>query len=190
MKDWTCEIGRIKERAKGTKTLQLCCGRDKYPGAVGVDINPGSSADVRHDLNVSPYPFPDGEFDTVICVSAVEHLADTVMVMGEIYRICRGGARVFIATPHFSDAGSYIDPTHLHHFSARSFDYFIEGTSLGAQYGYYSECRYRLVDRRLGLHRLFRFLEGPVNRHIALYEELLCYVIRGRSVYLELEVVK
>jgi SAM-dependent methyltransferase len=190
MKDWTTEIPRMMERAKTTKTLHMCCGRAKYEGSVGIDNNPDTAADVTHDLNIFPYPFPDGEFDTVICINGMEHLSDIVKVMGEIHRICRPGARVFIGTNHFSDAGSYIDPTHIHHLSARSFDYFIEGTALCAQYGYYSKCRYKLIDRRLGLHRLFRFLEGPVNRHIAFYEEALCCIIRGRSVYLELEAVK
>lgn len=190
MKDWTMEIPRIKVRARTTRTLHLACGKDKFEGAVGIDINPSADADVRHDLNIVPYPFKDSEFGTIVCISALEHLTDIAAVMKELYRICANGGRVFIATPHFSDAGSYIDPTHLHHFSARSFDYFIVGTPLFAQYGYYSDCRFRLIDRRLGLHRKFRFLEGVVNRHIAFYEELCCYIIRGRGIYLELEAVK
>lgn len=190
MKNWTCEIPRMMERAKSTRTLHMCCGSEKFNGSIGVDNNGAVRADVNHDLDMVPYPFKDGEFETVICINGMEHLADIVKVMSEIYRICAPGARVFIATAHFSDAGSYIDPTHKHHLSARSFDYFIQGTKLYGQYGYYSACRYALIDRKLGLHRIFRPLEAIVNRHIALYEELFCYVIRGRSVYLELEVVK
>lgn len=178
---------RMKERAASTKSLHVACGRDKYTGAVGVDINPASDAEVKHDLNRFPYPFGDGEFDTAICVSAMEHLADTVGAMKELYRILRPGGRLFIVTPHFSDAGSWIDPTHSHHFSARSFDYFIDGTALFGQYGYYSGCRFRLVERRLTLHPVFRAFEPLANRHVAFYEETACYVLRGKGIYLELE---
>ena len=190
MIDWSANIPRIKERSRTTRTLHMCCGKDKYAGAVGTDNNPVSDADLICNFNKFPYPFKDNEFETVICLNGIEHLRDIVNVMRELYRICKSGAIIFILTPHFSDAGSYIDPTHLHHFSARSFDYFIEGTKLFQKYGYYSECRFKLLCRHLMLHRRFVFLEGLVNRHIAFYEEILCYLIRGRGIYLELEVVK
>jgi len=190
VKHWTEEIPRMKERAKTTRALHLCCGVNKYEGAVGIDKNSASNADICRDLDQFPYPFEDNEFDTVICINAIEHLKDIVCVMKELHRICRNGARIFISTSHFSDAGSYIDPTHLHYLSARSFDYFIEGTSLFKEYGFYSKSCFKLLERRLSLNRWFSFLEGFANRHIAFYEELLCYVIRGKGIYLELEVVK
>ena len=190
MKDWTTELPRIKELAKATRALHVCCGKDKYEGAIGIDKNPQSSADVRHDLDVFPYPFGENEFDAIICINAIEHLKDIIGTMKELHRISKPGGRIFISTAHFSDAGAYIDPTHLHYLSARSFDYFIEGTSLHKEYGFYSECRFKLIDRRLSLHRLFAFLEGPANRHVAFYEEVLCYFIRGRGIYLELEAIK
>ena len=190
MIDWTDNIPRIKERASTTRTFHMGCGKNKYAGAIGVDKNPASDADICHDLDKYPYPFKDNEFETVICINSIEHLLDIVNVMRELYRICKAGAVIFIVTSHFSDAGSYIDPTHLHHFSARSFDYFIEGTKIFKEYGYYSECRFKLLRRHLSLHKYFAFLEGLANRYIAFYEEIPCYMIRGRGIYLELEVVK
>ena len=190
MKHWTEEIPRIKKRVRTTRALHLCCGTNKYEGAVGIDKNSESNADICYDLDQFPYPFKDNEFDTVICINAIEHLKDVAGVMKELHRICRPGAQIFISTSHFSDAGSYIDPTHLHYLSARSFDYFIEGTSLYKEYGFYSKSCFKLLERRLSLHPLFGFLEGFANRYIAFYEEVLCYVIRGKGIYLELEVVK
>ncbi len=190
MKDWTTELPRIKERALSTRSLHICCGRDKYAGAIGIDKNPQALADVRHDLDKFPYPFAENEFETIICINAIEHLKDVVGTMKELHRISKPGGRIFISTAHFSAAGAYIDPTHLHYLSARSFDYSIEGTNLRKEYGFYSECRFKLIDRRLSLNRSFAFLEDTVNRHIAFYEEVLCYFIRGRGIYLELEAIK
>jgi len=45
------------------KILDVGCGTNKHPGAIGLDYNPRTGADVIHDLNEVPYPFPDDEFD-------------------------------------------------------------------------------------------------------------------------------
>ena len=39
------------------KILDVGCGQNKYPGAIGIDSNPRANADVTHDLGVLPYPF-------------------------------------------------------------------------------------------------------------------------------------
>ncbi len=42
-----------------TKILDVGCGANKYEGAIGLDNNPRTAADVIHDLGQVPYPFPD-----------------------------------------------------------------------------------------------------------------------------------
>ncbi|HUJ76103.1 MAG TPA: methyltransferase domain-containing protein, partial [bacterium] len=82
--------------------LDLGCGRNKLAGALGVDRNPASQADLLCDLNAVPYPFRADSFDEIHLHHVVEHLEDVVAVVMEIWRIARHGARVIIATPHFS----------------------------------------------------------------------------------------
>jgi methylglutaconyl-CoA hydratase len=45
------------------KILDVGCGANKYEGAIGLDNNPRTAADVIHDLGDIPYPFADDEFD-------------------------------------------------------------------------------------------------------------------------------
>src|SRR5207244_5485059 len=104
--------------------LDLGCGRRKRAGAVGVDVNPASGADVIHDLNRAPYPFDNRTIDEVYLDNVLEHLDDVVAVMEEIYRICRPGARVRIDVPYFRSRWAAVDPTHRHQFSVLSFAYF------------------------------------------------------------------
>ena len=40
------------------KILDVGCGQNKYPGAIGIDSNPRTSADVIHDLAFSLIRFP------------------------------------------------------------------------------------------------------------------------------------
>lgn len=118
-------IEELKRKKEGDiKVLNLGCGIDKIEGAVGVDIYPHSSVDITWDLNSYPLPFPDGEFDLILCNHIIEHLFDVIKMMEEIHRISQPGAKVIIRTSHFSYYESYRDPTHRWHFSWESFDYF------------------------------------------------------------------
>ena len=68
------------------RILELGCGFSKTPGAYGVDIIAGSSADLIHDLDVFPYPIADSAWDRIICRDVLEHVADFVRTMEEIWR--------------------------------------------------------------------------------------------------------
>ncbi len=111
------------ERASARRrVLDLGCGRNKRPGAIGVDRDPASQADLLCDLNRVPYPFRADSFDEIHLHHVIEHLTDVVAVVAEIWRIARQGARVFIATPHFSSIHSYTDPGHRQRLARGSFD--------------------------------------------------------------------
>ena len=95
------------------RILNLGSGKNRsIPGAVTIDIVPDTLPDMVHDLNNFPWPFDDDTFEAIHCMDVIEHLEDVVKTMEEMHRISRVGARVYIATPHFSCANSYTDPTH------------------------------------------------------------------------------
>src|SRR5580704_11987490 len=105
-------------------SLHLGCGPKNKLGDVGVDLLPGPAVDVVHDLNVFPWPLPSDTYDRVICIDVVEHLTNVVRTMEEIHRVATSGARVRIQVPTLTSRSFYTDPTHLHAFGYRSFDYF------------------------------------------------------------------
>lgn len=118
------------------KTLDFGCGKRKLPGSVGVDISPDTDADVVHDLNKFPYPFKDGEFGAVKADNVVEHLDDLLKVMEELHRITAHGAELKIIVPFFRSVYAFIDPTHRHFFTCRSFDYFDPASDFSKFYKY------------------------------------------------------
>ena len=65
------------------KMLDLGCGNAKRPGAVGVDFNDRTAADIVHNLNSFPYPFEDASFDEIYLDNVLEHLDDVMGVMEE-----------------------------------------------------------------------------------------------------------
>ncbi len=187
-------------RTEGTgarAVLDVGCGRNKTPGAIGIDRNPDSQADVTHDLDVFPYPFEDDEFDEVLCNQVLEHLADVFAAMEEIHRISKPGALVKIWVPHFSSCDAFGDPSHRHFFSARSFDYF---TGDCPELSYYSRARFAKDKTRIDfwkIHKLgglrIQSLLGAgllANHLTTVYERFFAFVLPAQTLYFELRVVK
>ncbi len=172
-------------------TLDVGCGLNKRPGAIGLDCNPRTAADVLGDIDSGSLPFRDSSFQSVALVHVIEHVASVVATIEEAHRVLRPGGRLLIVTPHYSDASSFADPTHRWHLNSFSFRYFTETGG----FDYYSSCRFRQVRLEVKLLRLWRLLgfELAVNRSRAFrkfWEYYLCSVIRGKALTFELEAVK
>jgi SAM-dependent methyltransferase len=189
---WSERVPFLKEFARTHRVLHMGPGREEAFGIKADNIR-DVKPDVLMDLNRAPYPFRSDSFDGAYAFSVIEHLDQFFAVFGEIHRIVKAGGIVALLTPHFSNDGSFIDPSHKLHLAARSFDYFIEGTELFATYGFYSDVRFRLRERLLMIEPPWNRVPGLqrlVNRMTSLYERHACYLVRGRGIYLELEVVK
>lgn len=189
---------KVLDQESSLKTLDIGCGRHKTPGAVGLDSNPRSDADVIHDLDRVPYPFPDDEFDLIVGNQVIEHVSDVLAVVAELHRIARPGAVIRLDTPHYSDIASYTDPTHKRHLTTESFAYF---TGDRPDFDFYSHVRLRPRVIRVTMLRLWRLLGfellvNACNRYPSLrflrrfWEQYLCFVVRGKTIYFEFEVIK
>ncbi len=174
------------------RILDVGCGVNKLAGAVGIDRNPRTRADVLCDLDHFPYPFRDGSFDRLQAIHVIEHVSDVIRTMEEFHRLVRPGGTIFLATPHYTDFSSFCDPTHRWHLNSFSFRYFGENN---AGYGYYSSAKLREKKVRVKLLALWRYLgfELLVNafpRFRRFWEHYLCYVVRGKVLEFEFEVLK
>ena len=172
-----------------SRTLNLGSGQDRSKSdAVSIDRVAETKPDIVHDLDIYPWPLEDNRFDTVHCLDVIEHLQNIVRAMEEIHRISRNGARVHIATPHFSCANSYTDPTHLHHLGLFSFDYFTGGN----KWGFYTRVRFKKVRSRLHFYGRYKNLHISwlANKAPAFYEEHLTWIFPAWYMSFELEVVK
>lgn len=180
------------------KILDVGCGTNKHPGAIGLDYNPRTGADVIHDLNEVPYPFPDDEFDLVVSNHVVEHVPDVMSFITELYRITKPGGRIKLLTPHYTNAGWAADPTHRNHFSSYSFNTFIAERR---NFAFYTNVDLKPVKTYCSLANLWRTLgieflvnldeKMPSMRFLRkFWEQYLSYMIRGKELQFEFEVVK
>jgi SAM-dependent methyltransferase len=180
------------------KILDVGCGVNKAPGAIGLDNNPKTGADVIHDLGTLPYPFSDNEFDKVVSTHAVEHVPDLMAFMGELYRITRGGGRIKIICPHYTNPDWATDPTHRNHINSYTFNTFIPDRT---NFDFYTDVNLKPISVYVTLLGLWRALgiEFIVNldQHFPsfrftrkFWEHYLSYIFRGKELWFEFEVVK
>ena len=173
------------------RILDVGCGLNKFAGAIGIDQNPASRADVICDLDRFPWPLADASFDQIRAIHVIEHVADVVRTVEEFHRLLRKGGRIIIETPHYTDFSSFCDPTHRWHLNSYSFRYFGEDH---AGFGYYSACRLKEISvyvKLLALWRYmgFEFLVNHVPRFRKFWEHYLCFVVRGKVMVFEFEKV-
>ena len=180
------------------KILDVGCGWNKVPGAIGIDSNPRAHADVVHDLGVVPYPFPDNEFDEIVCRHVIEHVPDVMALVSELHRIAKPGARLTIVTPHYTNPDWATDPTHRNHFNSYSFNCFIDDRQL---FPFYTQVRLKVIRTYVSLANLWRAigLEFLVNLDQRwpsfrftrkFWEFYLNMVFRGKELQMEFQVVK
>ncbi len=171
--------------------LHLGCGHRLIAGAVNVDMRAGVGADVVHDLNQRPWPFPDNRFGAVIATHVIEHLHDTVAVMEEIHRVCRHGATVKIVTPHFSSPTAFTDPSHCRYFGYCSFHFFTgEYPNPFGDPPRFRRRNTRLVITPMRLRIFSRIGVGLANWNPQRYERRFAVFFPATEVRNELVVVK
>jgi hypothetical protein len=108
--------------------LDLGCGRNKQPGAIGVDNVSLETVDVVHDLLSVPYPFPPGCAVEIILSHVLEHfsLTDINLIMNEVYRLLSPHGVVTISVPHAFSVAFHSDPTHKTRFTFETLYYFTQ----------------------------------------------------------------
>ena len=118
--------------------IDLGCGRGKMPGCIGLDIVPYEGVDIICDLEKG-IPLRDNCVDKIYANHLLEHIEHLILLMQEIYRVCRPGARVAIRVPYYTSIGAFKDPTHKRFFTEDTFLYF-------------APSRWKHFDYQFGVH--------------------------------------
>lgn len=180
------------------RILDVGCGANKYEGAIGLDNNPRTAADVIHDLGEIPYPFPDNEFDLIVSNHVVEHVPDVMAFVGELHRIAKPGAKIRLLTPHYTNPDWANDPTHRNHINSYTFNTFIAGREV---FDFYTDVQLKPLRTYVSLLSLWKALgiefivnldqkAGSMRFLRKFWEQYLSYIFRGKELQFEFEVVK
>lgn len=132
--------------------IDLGCGWRKKPGAIGLDMARIAGVDIVADVS-KPLPLRDDSVDELQASHIVEHVDDLMAFMGEIWRVCKPGALVYLRFPHgTSKYVTWKDPTHRRGVLLATFEYFDPATFDGQAWGYYHPAKFETVKRRINFN--------------------------------------
>lgn len=145
--------------------LNLGCGNRVIEGFVNHDISKHRpEIDVIWDLNITPWPFADDEFDAVEIIAVVEHLKLTLIeTLDEIWRILKKDGVLTVKYPIYTSETIHHDPTHRWHLAAESIDYVIPGTRYGDSYSFYTDKKWRRLDGGVIKGRNYKARLSPIK---------------------------
>lgn len=108
------------------RKLNLGCGFDKRDGFINADNFPECQPDVLVNIEQTPWPFEDDQFDYILMKHVLEHVGATIegftQVMRELYRVLAPGGQVEIHVPHYRHNTFWSDPTHVRVFTPLTFE--------------------------------------------------------------------
>ncbi|MCO5201458.1 MAG: methyltransferase domain-containing protein [Chloroflexi bacterium] len=163
--------------------IDLGCGFRKKPGAIGFDIARIPGVDVICDV-MRPLPLRDDSIDEIQASHIVEHVDDLMAFMGEIWRVCKPGALVYLRFPHGSSKYvTWKDPTHKRGVFLATFEYFDPNTFDGRAWGYYHPAKFEITRQQLNFNMNADTWQPKWARRIAgkVFDTLANY--NGRAQY-------
>lgn len=110
---------------EGLLALDLGAAHNRPPRYLGVDQYPGEDVDIVATLP-DRMPVDDDSVGVIRAVDFLEHVADKVALINELYRALAPGGLLLSQTPSSDGRGAYQDPTHVAFYNENSFWYYTE----------------------------------------------------------------
>ena len=110
---------------EGLLALDLGAAHNRPPGYLGVDQYPGDDVDIVTTLP-ERMPVDDNSVGVIRAVDFLEHVADKVALINELYRALAPGGLLLSQTPSTDGRGAFQDPTHVAFYNENSFWYYTE----------------------------------------------------------------
>ncbi len=162
-----------------SKTLDLGCSCNKVKGAIGLDGDINSHADIICDLE-KILPLKDNSFKQIYCKHLLEHLDDPRMLVKEIHRISMDGARVIIEVPHFASHTAYSDLTHKRYFSFVMLNRLVNSIP------------HKTIKKEMTFYKTFSIfgIKFLANKNKENYERFWAYIFPAENIKFEIEIKK
>jgi predicted SAM-dependent methyltransferase len=165
--------------------LNLGCGKDHMKGYVNCDISPDVNPDKIVDIEKG-LPFMENAVDEIVMNHVLEHFQKPINIMKELYRVCKNGATIKIRVPYFSSESAFSMMDHYSFFSWTTFD-FLEKNHPCHWQGFGN---FKIQKKKLKWRSQFWFLEKIFSLSPRIYQEIFCWILPAKELYVELRVIK
>jgi len=138
--------------------LNLGAGNFIEPGYINHDIRKHRpEIDICFDLNGTDWTdladsnykrlVEENQFDEIKAWDVIEHLDDPVNFMNNCWNILEKEGRLKMKACGWQNPNYWVDITHKKGYDIKSFDYFDPDTAIGKEYGYYTEKRWKIIEK-------------------------------------------
>jgi len=103
--------------------LNIGCGKNHLKDFINVDKFINNKPDVLCDLEFG-LPFKDNSIDEIFGIHIMEHISNLIILMRDIYRVCKNGAKCFFVTPYVTSYDAWESPFHVRTFNENTWHYF------------------------------------------------------------------
>lgn len=152
-----------KYTSKYDKILEIGGGENKIKiperKITELDIVKINDVDVVWNLEKTPLPFKDNEFDAVFSYAVLEHINNLIPLIEDLHRILKPGGKLISYVPHFAGLGAYF-PLHHNYFSADSFGIFLPGN---ADFNFETKARFKILERKIKFRSFLKPFEVLFN---------------------------
>lgn len=128
------ELEKIRTGKQDAILVDLGCGFRRKEGYIGVDKVQLAEVDIVCNLEEG-FPFEDNVIDGIWSNFLFEHIADTIFLFQELYRVCRSGSIIEFSVPYYQSFTQFKDPTHKSIILPEMLAYFGQDNWYGADYG-------------------------------------------------------
>ncbi len=143
--------------------LNLGSGKtNRKEGYINVDIDEKVNPDVVADVRITPWVWAKpNSCDRIEMNNLAEHLAPFIKVIKECWYVLKNRGILWIKVPLLKTEGSFenvlesfldcfSDPTHVHYFTTRTFDYFDSEHSRWQKFGkYYGIPKFKRIKQQI-----------------------------------------
>lgn len=120
---WTVDSDQPPAAGSQRVKIDLGCGASKPEGYFGVDWQARPGVDLVWDILIG-LPFPDDYADEIRAHHSLEHIADPVWVMSEIWRVLKPGGKLDAVVPSTEGQGAFAHPGHRSYWNRASFAFY------------------------------------------------------------------
>lgn len=171
--------------------INLGSGFDYRKGWCNVDYA-NIKCDVKHDVNVFPYPFKDNIADYILASAILEHLPipnQSKLIM-ECYRILKENGILKIIVPHFTSVSAWENIEHVKGYSYETMNSFIDKGFTNSQKDYMQKNKFKDIKVKIVFgkkYQIWNYIIEPIaNLFPAIYEGSFLRIFPAEGVHYEL----